>query len=127
MITDTIRKAKANQGAFMKEPDVAKLAAMLKNVSGNNTHSFQQMTRSDRAFEMQYEMFREGTLPDSKSMLATILDKILKPKGRPNQQKVNGAALPPFELIRDYFMPSGGVVRTEEDGWSLQSFIQSKP
>lgn len=126
MITDTIRNAKANEGAFMKEPDVAGLAKILNTVAANDSHSFIQMTRSARAFEMQYEMFREGTLPDSKSMLATILDKILKPKGRPSQQKVDGKALPPFSMIQDFFTPSGGVVRTEADGWSLQSFILSK-
>lgn len=126
LITDTIRNAKSNEEAFMKEADVTRLTNILKDVAAHDSHSMIQMTRADRAFEMQYEMFREGTLPDSKSMLATILDKILKPTGRANQQKVNGAALPAFAVIKDFFTPSGGVVRTEKDGWSIQSFILSK-
>ena len=87
-----------------------------------------QVTRSDRAFEMQYELFRQDILPESRSMMATILDKILKPKdGRQTQvQRVKGDKLPQFVAIRDYFTASGGVVRTEEDGWSVQSFIMNK-
>ena len=130
MIMDVLRMAKnpAQKNAFEKETDVTKVAAMLENVAGNDDRSTNQITRSDRAFEMQYELFRQDILPESRSMLATILDKILKPKN-PRQaqvQRVKGDKLPPFAAIRDYFTPSGGVVRTEEDGWSIQSFILGK-
>ena len=130
MIMDVLSGAKnpEQKNAFEKEADVAKVAAMLKNVAGNDGGSTNQITRSDRAFEMQYELFRQDILPESRSMLATILDKILKPKNpRQSQiQRVKGDKLPPFAAIRDYFTPSGGVVRTEEDGWSIQSFILGK-
>jgi hypothetical protein len=128
MIIDTIRNAKKNSGTFVKEADVVRASQMLGSVAGNDGLSFNEMTRNDRAFEMQYELFRQDILPESKSMLATILDRILKPKnsrqGQP--QKVKGDKLPQFNTIQHYFTPSGGVVRTEEDGWSFQSFILSK-
>ncbi len=130
MIMEVLSGAKnpEQKNAFEKEADVAKVAAMLENVAGNDGRSTNQITRSDRAFEMQYELFRQDILPESRSMLATILDKILKPKNpRQSQiQRVKGDKLPPFAAIRDYFTPSGGVVRTEEDGWSIQSFILGK-
>jgi len=130
MISDTIRDAKSGKqaGLFAKEADVLHTNSMLKTVAGDDGLSFNQITRADRAFEMQYELFRQGILPESKSMLASVLDKILKPKGptQGQQQKVNGAKLPPFSQIRSFFTPSAGVVRTEEDGWSLQSFILNK-
>jgi hypothetical protein len=125
MILDTIKNAKANQGTFSLEKDVVLVTDMLQTVAGNDSHSFRQLTRADRSFEMQYELFRQGILPESKSMMASIMDKILKPKNRQNQQ-INGGALPPFGAVKQYFLPSGGVIRTEEDGWSLQSFILSK-
>ena len=128
MIIDTIRNAKKNAGAFALEPDVLQVSNMLNTVVGKDGQSFSSITRSDRAFEMQYELFREGILPESKSMLATILDRILKPKnprqGQP--QKVQGAALPPFNTVSHFFNPSGGDVKTEDDGWSFKSFILSK-
>lgn len=130
MIKDVIVGAKnaANKDAFGKETDVTKVTEMLSNVAGSDGRSMNQITRSDRAFEMQYELFRQGILPESRSMMASILDRILKPKsgGQPAHQKVNGATLPPFAAIQHFFTASGGVVRTEEDGWSVQSFILSK-
>ena len=130
MIKDVISGAKiaANKNAFDREKDVAQVTEMLGNVAGSDGRSMNQVTRSDRSFEMQYELFRQGILPESRSMMATILDKILKPKNgrQPQPQKVNGAKLPPFAAIQHFFTASGGVVRTEQDGWSVQSFILSK-
>ena len=130
MIKDAVRRAKdtTQASAFEKESDVTRVSTMLENVAGNDGKSMSQITRTDRSFEMQYELFRQDILPESKSMLATILDKILKPKNpRQSQvQRVKGDKLPPFQSIQDYFTPSGGVVRTEEDGWSIQSFILGK-
>ena len=130
MIKDVISGAKiaANKNAFDIEKDVAQVTEMLGNVAGSDGRSMNQVTRSDRSFEMQYELFRQGILPESRSMMATILDKILKPKNgrQPQPQKVSGAKLPPFAAIQHFFTASGGVVRTEQDGWSVQSFILSK-
>ena len=129
-IKEAIRRGKnpAMKSLFEKESDVAKVVEMLGDVDGGEGKSMVQITRSDRAFEMQYELFRQGLLPQSRSMMATIMDKILKPKngGQPQVQKVNGANLPPFANIQHYFTASGGVVRTEKDGWSVQSFIMKK-
>ena len=130
MIMDVLRRAKdaLQKSAFGKEADVAKVAAMLESVAGKDGRSMNQITRSDRAFEMQYELFRQDILPESRSMLATILDKILKPKNprQSQEQRVKGDKLPPFDQIRDYFSPSGGVVKSDEEGWSVQSFILEK-
>ncbi len=130
MIKDVIQRAKegTQAKAFEKEVDVTRVSTMLENVAGSDGKSMSQITRTDRSFEMQYELFRQDILPESRSMLATILDKILKPKSpRQSQvQRVKGDKLPPFQSIQDYFTPSGGVVRSEEDGWSIQSFLLSK-
>ncbi len=129
-IKEAIRRGKnpAMKSLFEKESDVAKVIEMLGDVDGGEGKSMVQITRSDRAFEMQYELFRQGLLPQSRSMMATIMDKILKPKngGQPQVQKLNGANLPPFAKIQHYFTATGGVVRTEKDGWSVQSFIMKK-
>lgn len=129
-ITDTIRDAKngAQNGAFAKEADVLRVNNMLQTIHGNEGHSFNQLTRSDLAFEMQYELFRQNILPKSQSILSTILDRLSNPKDprKGKVQKIQGNALPPFAQVKDFFMPSGGAIRTEEDGWSIQSFILSK-
>lgn len=129
-IRDAVRRSKdANmKDLFAKEIDVKRVAEVLNTVAGSESTSTYQLTRSDRAFEMQYELFRQDILPKSKSMLASILDKILKPTTprETQEQRLKGDKLPPFNEIQEFFTPSGGVSRTEEDGWSVQSFILSK-
>ncbi len=64
----------------------------LEALSKGNASSAWQVNRSDKAFEMQYELFRQDKLPQSRSMLATILDRILRPKDELKKvdQKVKG-------------------------------------
>jgi hypothetical protein len=77
---------------------------------------------------MQYELFRQDKLPQSRSMLATILDRILRPKDELKNvnQRVKGTKLPPYETVQEYFMPGGSRVHTEADGWTYQGFILGK-
>jgi len=130
MIKEAILRAKdsTQNSTFEKEEDVAKVLSMFEGIPSKDGLSMKQVTRADRSFEMQYELFRQDILPESRSMMATILDKILKPKdSRQTQvQRVKGDKLPPFSTIREHFTPSGGVIRTQEDGWSVKSFILKK-
>ncbi len=77
---------------------------------------------------MQYELFRQDKLTQSQSMLATILDRILRPKDelRNVNQRVKGDRLPPYEVVREYFMPGASRVETHPDGWSFEGFILAK-
>jgi len=111
------------------EADVQRVLKNLFPNENSETPSVWQINRSDKAFRMQYELFRQDKLPQSRSMLATILDRILRPKDELKNvnQRVKGDKLPPYELIEDYFMPGGSRVRTESDGWSYQGFILAKP
>jgi hypothetical protein len=128
LIKEAILRFKSGESLLMKEPDVERVVTTLGTVAGSDKLSVMQFNRADRSFEMQYDLFREGKLNASKSVLAAILDRILDPKNK-NQtqaQKLNGDQLPPFEEIRSYFQPSGGIMHTEEDGWSMQSFVLDK-
>ncbi len=130
MIHEAIRNAKDPKAkdAFWKLGVVESTQEMLNTVAANETRSATHIDIAERSFEMQYELFRQGILPESRSMMASILDRILNPRDHKhaNQQKINGANLPPFEQIKSYFTPSGGVVRTEEDGISIQGFVLGK-
>jgi hypothetical protein len=128
LIKDAIQRLKLEESLLMKEPDVERVMTILGTVAGSDQLSVMQFNRSDRSFEMQYDLFREGKLNASKSILAAIVDRILDPKNKnKNQsQKLNGNELPPFDEIRTYFQPSGGIMHTEEEGWSIQSFVLDK-
>ena len=70
--------------------------------------------RSDEECRPTFELIREGKMPQSKSMLGKLLNKILtteeeQKQGVPRQQRINGANLPEFETVRRYFGPHATV------------------
>jgi hypothetical protein len=87
--------------------------------------------RSDEEVRPTFDLIREGKMPQSKSMLGKLLNKILttedeKKQGIPRRQRINGANLPEFETVRRYFGPRAAVVRSEKDGWFVTSALLNK-
>jgi hypothetical protein len=130
MIKEAITLAKSSNpnSALENQPDVAKVVEQLKKISEKQPSCVWEISRNDRAYRMQYELFRQDKLPQSRSMLATILDRILRPKDelKKAQQNVKGAKLPPFDEIKMFFMPSGSRVVSQADGWAYQGFVLAK-
>ncbi len=130
MIKEAITLGKINQpnSQLDSEPDVARVIEALKKQSNDQAGCLWEISRADRAFRMQYELFRQDKLPQSRSMLATILDRILRPKDelKNTAQRVKGDKLPPFDDIKSFFQPGGSRVITQPDGWSYQGFILAK-
>jgi hypothetical protein len=119
------RSKKKEENSFLSQPDVQRVTAELGSIASDQLHCMRQVDLSDRSFEMQYELFREGKLNASRSVAAAIMDRLLDPKrkNQGKQQKLNGNALPPYQAIQSYFMPGGARITTSEDGWYVQSFI----
>ena len=112
-------------GMLAKEEDFGRAMAAIQKLADGNPNCIWQVDRADHSFEMQYELFRQDKLPQSRSMVASLLDRLLHPKTevRDQVQKVKGDRLPTFERIKEHLMPTGTVVRTENDGWLIQSFV----
>lgn len=125
LLLETIERVKSNDQSLFKEPDVARANDVIQRLLGEDSHSLMQIDRTDKSFEMQYELFREGQLSSSRSVAAAILDRILDPKkkNKDKQQKISGNALPSFSEIRSYFMPAGTVSTSSDEGWLIQSVI----
>lgn len=127
-IKEAILLGKAGVSQFESEADVKLVMEKLNRAGNAQPGSMWEISRSDRAFRMQYELFRQDKLPQSQSMLATLLDRILRPKDELKNvsQDVKGDKLPPFDAIRDFLMPSGSRITTQPDGWSYQGFVLAK-
>src|SRR5205814_484992 len=87
--------------------------------------------RSDEEFRPTFDLLRAGKMPQSKSMLGKLLNKIFttedeKKQGVPRRQRVNGANLPDFETVRRYFGPHASVVRSDKDGWFITGVLLNK-
>lgn len=118
-------KNQAIQGDFEKLSSVQSVRAMQEKLLGAEGQSFSEIDLADRSAEMQYELFRQGILPQSRSLMAIIAERILKTdKSKP--QEFQGSKLPPYEQVKHFFTPRGFVVRSEKDGWGIDAFILGK-
>jgi hypothetical protein len=130
MIKEAIdRNLLKKNSEFASENDVKRVIDTIEKLNKGNNPCVWQVSRTDKAFKMQYELFRQDKLPQSKSMIATILDRLLRPKDEVKQtdQKVKGDKLPTFETIQEFLMPGGARAHSVVDGWSFSGFILAKP
>ncbi len=78
-------------------------------------------SREEEVIRPAYEMLRQGLMPKSKSLSGQVLNGLLgdgKP-GTVREQRIDGNALPDFEMIRRYFGTAGLGMQTVADGWYL--------
>jgi hypothetical protein len=88
----------------------------------------QVFSRSDEAYRPTYELIRQNKMPESESMLGRLLNAVFAQgkRGATRRQKIDGAKLPDFEVVRRYLGPAGFKTTTETEGWFLKGFMLSK-
>jgi hypothetical protein len=129
MISEAI--AQANQGTrspLEDKPDFQHIVAALTEQFGDQNGCAWRINRSELAYRPQYELFRQGKLQESESMLANLLEHVLRNKSEIQQKKpaVDGSKLPPFEAISKYLHPSGVTVKETDKGWSFGALLLSR-
>ena len=117
--------------AFRSAPDFIRVSAELNKLVDPNKVSLRQFGRIDRTFEANYEMFRQGKMRSSKTLLAKIIEMMRQEEEIDNdetpQQKIDASDLPEFKTaVAPYLGPSGWVVETEEEGWRITGCILQK-
>lgn len=80
--------------------------------------------RTDEAYRPTYELLRQGKMPEAETLLGRVLNRMLttpedEDEGVLRKQKIDGRALPSFEMVRRYFSPMGTAVRSTEEGWFI--------
>jgi hypothetical protein len=95
---------------------------------GANRSSFQFFARTDETYRPTYELIRQGKMPESKTVLGRVLNRLLGPdeKGILRKQEIDGSKMPDFDAVRRYLGPSGMFVQSEEDGWFMAGCLLSK-
>ncbi|MGI9517419.1 MAG: hypothetical protein ACR2NP_10250, partial [Pirellulaceae bacterium] len=95
--------------------------------------SFRHFGRLDLTLRTNYEMLRTGHMPESKTLLAQILNRAYTPedaeKDFVREQHVDGSRMPADyeEHIAKYLGPTGMVVHTLENGWLITGCVLKKP
>lgn len=94
--------------------------------------SVRQFGRTDRIFETNYEMMRDGNMAQSQTVLARILNHAFRdPEADPDavrQQQIDGSTLPDDynESVAPFLGPTGYVMETKDEGWRLTGIILKK-
>ena len=126
MIENAIAKLKSGTPSEMLgQQDYLRISQALRNAFGNDEFCTQRINRNQLAYRVQYELFRQGKLKDSESMLASILDRLLQNQNeiKSEKQMVSGENLPPFAHIEKYLHPSGMTIRSTDHGWEFGGLL----
>ena len=95
---------------------------------GAGANCIRSFSRTDEAYRPTYELIRMGKMPESQAMLGRILNALLGPrkKGAVREQKVDGAKMPDYQVVRRYLGPAGAFGTTEDQGWFIVGFTLKK-
>lgn len=131
LIQDSIVQAKSGKPSpLASDVEYVRARKAIEQLANGRNGCSWQVLRSDLSYRVQYELFREGKLPQSQSMVATIMERLTQPKkelrGKEKQQ-IDGTKLPPFDQIRGYLQPGGMMFESTDDGWVYTGFLLSAP
>lgn len=95
---------------------------------GGGEAALHLFSRTDEAYRPTYETLRQGKMPESKSMLASLINAIMgqTEDDPPREQMIDADSLPEFEIVRRYLGPTGAYLHTEDDGWFFEGFLLTK-
>jgi hypothetical protein len=116
------------QRPLEKTKDFVMVDNVLKQL-GAGTDSVHYFTRTDKAYHPTYELIRQGKMPESETLFANLLNRVLGPEeeGLLREQQLEGDKLPSYDKVRDYLGPSGLFVNSEDDGWFAAGALLTKP
>lgn len=121
---DEVLENVGGQQSLAKAKDFIRVKDAIDKL-GAGKNSFRFFTRTDKAYHTNYELLRQGKMPESESMLGNLLNRMLGPEeeGVLREQQLDAEKLPDFDKIRKYMGPSGMYVESEEDGWLLSGCL----
>jgi len=95
---------------------------------GVKQESIRSFVRTAEAYHATYELLRQGKMPESETMLAKILNKMLGPddEDKLREQEIDGSKLPPFEDVEKYLGAAGLSVRSDDAGWYVVGCLLKK-
>ncbi|MEM7478758.1 MAG: hypothetical protein AAF483_27560 [Planctomycetota bacterium] len=122
------RSLQTDESPIYAHDDYQRVMGAIHKFHGSDPVCAWRVLFPKEAYRVQYELFRQGKLSESQSMLATILDRLLQTDDEIEDkvQKINGQGLPDFSTIEKYLQPGGFSIRTRNDGWSFGGMILSK-
>jgi hypothetical protein len=127
MLQDAISQSLAGEKDNLRnQADYQRIYSAIMTLMNDQRPCAWKISRNHIAYEVQYELFRQGKLQESESMLATILDRLIgvdSESDQSQQRQIDGQSLPAFQSIAPYLKPSGFKVRTTDSGWHFGGLL----
>ena len=126
-LLEEVINATPNSDSLGNAADFIRIQEMLTE-TGAGSDSCRFFARTDEEYRTNYELLRQGKMPESESFLGRVLNRILGERNRDiiRNQELDGKNLPEFQTVRRYFGPAGLFTRSEEDGWFICGVLVSK-
>ena len=123
-----VRSRSVEQSPLLGNAEYQRTLAAIDEFHGAAPKCSWRVLLPKQAYRIQYELFRQGKLSQSESMLSSILDRLVQEDEEQEikEQKIQGDGLPTFSKIEGYLQPGGFSVRTENAGWSFGGMSLSK-
>ena len=116
----TSSRIKNKTASLGQEPDYQRVRTALV-AQGSKNDSIHYFSQTDESYRANYELLKQGKLPEAETMLARLLNAWLgsHEEGVIRNQEIDGSKLPDFDLVKKYLGPGGLFAQSEEDGWWL--------
>ena len=126
LIKDVL-KPRVAMPSLSEDAEFKKMAAALRAL-GAGDDSFRFFTRIDQVCRVSYELLRVGKMPESQSMLGSVLNRLLGPEDEEllREQQVDGETMPEFKWVQQYLGLSGAFIRSDEQGWFISGCVVAR-
>ena len=122
LLVETVKRVKNNvKGGFDGLPEVKHVIDAMKELGAKKVAA-SRIVRTKLSLRVKYELFRQGKLKDSDSVLATVIRRIFAEPDGEKPEPINAAKLPPLQQIEKYLPEGGNYFETKADGWSMTGF-----
>ncbi|MBX3422859.1 MAG: hypothetical protein KF752_15000 [Pirellulaceae bacterium] len=131
MIEEAVAQSRRGQQTGLSaQADYQRIRRAVVGLMDEQTPCAWKISRNHLAFRVQYELFRQGKLQESESMLSTLLNRVVQQSEEAaggEAKAIDGHSLPPFEEISHYLQPSGLKVLTTHTGWEFGGIWLGRP
>jgi len=95
---------------------------------GAGENCARSFSRTDEEFRPTYELIKAGKMPESEAIFGRTLNTLFAVPGERQirKQKIDGKALPDFQVVRRYLGPAGLYAVSVEDGWMIVGCVLPK-
>jgi hypothetical protein len=108
----------ADEGPLGGARDYQRVMNELEALGAGN-ESFRYFARADQANYVNYELLRQGKMPQSQSLLGRALNELFAPEdeSKARTQEIDARTLPNYDIVRRHLGPAGVYVKSEDNGW----------